>query len=68
MNADDVFRYGHLTVLGAVEGFPPSSGRRPVSAGSGRRRTSSPTSRRTSWRPGTRSPASWVKNRQKRSV
>src|SRR5215210_2539677 len=22
MNADDVFRYGHLTVLGAVEGFP----------------------------------------------
>jgi hypothetical protein len=22
MNADDVFRYGHLTLLGAVEGFP----------------------------------------------
>ena len=22
MNADDVFHYGHLTVLGAVEGFP----------------------------------------------
>src|SRR5680860_226621 len=22
MNADDVFRYGHLTVLGAVDGFP----------------------------------------------
>jgi len=22
MNADDVFRYGHLTVLGIVEGFP----------------------------------------------
>ena len=22
VNADDVFRYGHLTVLGAVEGFP----------------------------------------------
>jgi hypothetical protein len=22
MNADDVFRYGHLTVLGAAEGFP----------------------------------------------
>lgn len=22
MNADDVFRYGHLTLLGAVDGFP----------------------------------------------
>ena len=22
MNADDVFRYGHLTVLGVVDGFP----------------------------------------------
>jgi hypothetical protein len=22
MNADDVFRYGHLTILGTVEGFP----------------------------------------------
>jgi hypothetical protein len=24
MNADDVFRYGHLTVLGTVNGFPDS--------------------------------------------
>ena len=29
MNADDVFRYGHLTVLGAVEGFPPEQWETP---------------------------------------
>lgn len=25
MNADDVFRYGHLTLLGCVDGFPESA-------------------------------------------
>src|SRR6187200_2604297 len=29
MNADDVFHYGHLTVLGAVEGFPPEQWEMP---------------------------------------
>lgn len=29
MNADDVFRYGHLTLLGCVEGFPASEWESP---------------------------------------
>lgn len=29
MNADDVFRYGHLTLLGCIEGFPASAWETP---------------------------------------
>jgi hypothetical protein len=33
MNADDVFRYGHLTVLGAVDGFPAAHWQTPGACG-----------------------------------
>ena len=33
MNADDVFRYGHLTILGAADGFPAAHWETPGACG-----------------------------------